>query len=308
MPLKRGALRTCVVLAAVLVAAKAGAAEPTKAQCIAANEGAQDLRGAGKLLEARAQLALCVAESCPGAVRQDCAQRLADVDKALPSLVLVAKDAAGNDLGGVRATIDGKPLADALNGSAVPVDPGEHHLVLESIGLPSVAKTLILHEGEKGRREVVVFGEAAGGATTAPEAGASPPPPEQRDAPSSSAPSPPGDTQRKVAIVLGAVGAVGLVVGGIFGIVAKSSFDHAKGSECGTSVRYASSAMCTQAGVSDVQGAYDQATVATVGMIAGAALLGAGAYFYLSAPKAGEVAIVPTAGPGSAGLSMRGAW
>jgi hypothetical protein len=301
-------LRACVVLAAVLLAAKAGAAEPTKAQCIAANEGAQDLRGAGKLLEARAQLALCVSESCPGAVRQDCAQRLADVDKALPSLVLVAKDAAGNDLGGVRATIDGKPLADALNGSAVPVDPGEHHLVLESAGLASVAKTLILHEGEKGRREVVVFGEATGGATrdATPEPGASPSPPEQRDV--TSAASPPGDTQRKVAIVLGAVGAVGLVVGGIFGIVAKSSFDHAKGSECGTSAGYASSTTCTQAGANDVQGAYDQATVANVGMIAGAALLGAGAYFYLSAPKAGEVAIVPTAGPGSAGLSMRGAW
>src|SRR5579862_3570681 len=141
-----------LVLSSLLASGASAAAEPTKAECIAANEGAQDLRGSGKLLEARAQLAVCIAQSCPGAIRQDCVQRLSDVEKALPTLILIAKDSTGNDVGGVHATIDGKAVAQELNGTAMPLDPGEHKIVLEAAGLPRTEKTLVLHEGEKARR------------------------------------------------------------------------------------------------------------------------------------------------------------
>jgi hypothetical protein len=306
MPVRPSSVpRAWLTLGLVLGAMPAGAAEPTKAQCIASNESAQDLRGSGKLLEARTQLALCVAATCPGAVRQDCAQRLADLDKALPSLVLVAKDSAGNDLGAVHATIDDKPLADVLNGTAIALNPGEHHVVLEAAGLPKVEKTLVLHEGEKGRREVVAFAAAppAVAPASADAVPSSGPPDAQVDRASSAGP---GDTQRKVAVVLGGVGALGLVVGGILGIVAKSTYDHAMSSECGGV--YGSKTSCGAQGVSDVQSANTQATVSTVAFIAGGALLGGGAYLYLSAKRGGDVAVGPTIGPRGAGLGVRGAW
>jgi hypothetical protein len=296
---------TLLALSGAFVASPAVAADPTKAQCIAANENAQDLRTAGKLIEARTQLAVCVAESCPGAVRQDCAQRLADLDKALPTLVVVARDAQGNDLGGVRATIDGKALPDALNGTAIPLDPGEHHLVLDAPGVPQAEKTVVIHEGEKARREVVVFG--AGAASTAtPEEGtvmsstSSVPPP--GETPSAASGPGPGDTQRKVGLALGGVGAVGIVVGSIFGLVAKSSFDHGFKDECNGKTSCTSSQ-----GVSDVQGAYDQATVSDVAFVAGAVLLGAGAAVYLMAPRGG-VSVSPAVGTRGGGLTVRGTW
>jgi len=301
MPLKPSTVAIGLVLSGVCVAASSSAAEPTKAACIAANESAQDLRGAGKLIEARAQLATCVSESCPGPVRQDCAARLADVDKALPTLVLVAKDASDGDLAGVRATIDGKALAGVLNGTAIPLDPGEHHVVLEADGHPKAEKTLVLHEGEKARREVVVFAapaQAAPAPTEAPAPEAAPPPAAQDQASS----EPPGHTQRLIGLAVGGVGAVGLVVGSILGLVAKSTYDRGFKDECH------SQTACTNAqGVSDVQSANGQATAATVGFVAGGVLLAAGAAVYLTAPRA-EVAVGPAVGSSSAGLSIRGTW
>jgi hypothetical protein len=52
----------------------------------------------------------------------------------------------------------------------------------------------------------------------------------------------------------------------------------------------------------------NQAAASTVGFIAGAALLGGGAYLYFMAPKAGNLTAGPTVGAGSAGLSLRGIW
>ena len=113
-----------LVLGGVFAAFPAAAADPTKEQCIAANDHAQEFRQAGKLSKAREQLVLCVAQSCPGPVREDCAQRLDEVDKAMPTIVFVVKDASGNDVSGVSVTMDGQPLAAKLTGAAVAVDPG----------------------------------------------------------------------------------------------------------------------------------------------------------------------------------------
>ena len=74
-------------LGVVLVPWSARAVEPTKLECIAANDAAQDLRRTGKLREAREKLALCVSTACPGPVREDCAQRLTEVDGVMPSIV-----------------------------------------------------------------------------------------------------------------------------------------------------------------------------------------------------------------------------
>src|SRR5579863_2417832 len=126
--IRRGIPATVIALVP-LCTALAAAGEPSKQECVTANESAQDLRRLSQLRAARTQLARCVSASCPGPVREDCAQRLTEVDLAMPTLVLVAKDKAGNDLSSVLVTMDGLPFADSLDGSAVQVDPGEHRFV-----------------------------------------------------------------------------------------------------------------------------------------------------------------------------------
>jgi hypothetical protein len=194
------------------------AADPTKAQCIASNDHAQEFRQAGKLSKAREQLLICVAQSCPGPVREDCAQRLDELDKAMPTIVFEAKDAAGTDLVDVKVTIDGAPLADRLDGSSLKVDPGPHVFVFTWEGHPSVTKKLVLAEHDQARREVVVFGSAE----TPHVESASP-----ASAPVAAGSGGSGIDRKTIAFAVGGAGVIGLVVGSIFGIVAKSTYDGA---------------------------------------------------------------------------------
>jgi hypothetical protein len=281
------------VLPAILVAlgqlasSVASAAEPTKQECVSANESAQDLRRAAQLREAKKQLAVCVSASCPAPVREDCAARLSEVDAAMPSLVLVAKDRAGNDVSAVVVTMDGLPFADTLDGTAVPVDPGEHRFIFEGEGLPSTEKVIVVHEGDKSRHVNVVLGGtvAADAATT-----------ESKD----SLFSP--NRRRLLGLAVGGTGAAGIVLGAIFGLVAKSTYDQAL-REC----RF-DSQNCTPQGVHDGQTAHEQATVSTVAFVAGALLLGGGAALYFTAPKAPSVAIAPAVSVTGADLRIRAVW
>ncbi len=181
----------------------------TKAQCVAANETGQDLRRTGKLHEARASFTACVAAACPSAVREDCAERLADVDRASPTVVFAASDATGKDLTAVRVSVDGAPLADALDGKAATLDPGEHQVRFEADGLPSEDQRVVLSEGDKNRRIHVVLGHVP-----AAEPPPSPPPP------------PPGaglGAQRAVGIGLAGGAVIGAGVGAVLGFVARTS-------------------------------------------------------------------------------------
>jgi hypothetical protein len=58
---------------------------------------------------------------CPILVRSDCTRRLDELDKVQPTIILVAKDAAGGDVAGVMVAIDGKPGV-RLEGAELPVD------------------------------------------------------------------------------------------------------------------------------------------------------------------------------------------
>lgn len=260
------------------------AAGPNKLECIAANDAAQDLRRAGKLREAREELLLCGSPSCPGLVREDCAQRLADVDRVMPSLVFEAKDGVGNALVSVAVTMDGQRLTDRLAGQSVQVDPGEHRLVFESAGLPPTKQTIVVHEGERDRHESVVLGQPVGPAAS---------------------PSVSSDTslQRLAAFGLGGAGVVSIVVGSILGLVSKSNYDHALQTECGNNA----SGGCSPQGIADGKSAHGQAAASTVAFVVGGALLATGAALYFTVPKT-NVSAGATAGPDRAGLMLTGAW
>jgi hypothetical protein len=139
----------------------ARAADPSTADCLGASESSIKLRGDHKLREARARLLVCAAASCPDDVRSECERHVTEVNASIPTLVFEAKDAGGNDLTAVKVTMDGAVLAERLEGTAISLDPGEHAFTFEVAGQPPVQKSFVLREGEKDRRERIVFGETA---------------------------------------------------------------------------------------------------------------------------------------------------
>ncbi len=151
----RGLLAPMMACAVGLLARPAHADE---AECIAASEQALTLRQQGKLHDALQQLAICSAASCSSEVKAECTQRIDAIDAAMPTLVLGAKDGAGNDLYDVRVSMDAAPLASTLDGRPLSIDPGEHTFTFEAAGTAPVEKKLVLREGEKDRHESIMIG------------------------------------------------------------------------------------------------------------------------------------------------------
>lgn len=262
---------------------------------MAANEAAQDLRQAGKLREAREKLLLCIPDACPRPVREDCVQRLNDVNAAMPTIVFEVKDPSGNDVVAARVTMDGQPLVDEVVGGAVPVDPGQHKFTFEdAAGAARTEQTVVIREGDHDRHIRVVLTAPVVTPATSSASGETPEPAEAGS---------PGGTQRTMGLVIGGAGVVGLVIGSVFGLISKSTYDHAFHSECGSNP-----SACSPQGAQDGQTAHGQATVSTVGFVAGGVLLAAGAIVYLTAPKVGTIGVAPAVGSNAAGLMVGGPW
>jgi hypothetical protein len=185
---------SCLVLSlGVVTTVPAAAAKPTKQQCVAANESAQDLQDAGKLQQARAQLTTCMNAACPRAVQEDCADRFRQTTAAIPTVVFVLKDSDGADVGAASvAEMDGAPLATALDGTPIPVDPGEHTFRFTIAGRPPITRRLSLRAGERLRRDVVFRGDSsATPPRTAPPSTPQPAPAASPDTASQAEPAPP---------------------------------------------------------------------------------------------------------------------
>jgi hypothetical protein len=268
------------ILAALLASASAAAADPTKLECIAANSAGQDLRRSGKLRDAREKLALCVSTSCPGPVREDCAQRLEEVDKVMPSVIFEAKDGAGNDLSAVHVTMDGRLLADRLDGTAIPIDPGPHDFVLEAAGLPRAQKRLVLREGDKGRHERIVLGAVQLTPTQATGATRS-------------------ESMPALAIISGGVGLAGLVVGVGAYLAATSAHSGLSGCDSATGTCPPS-----PANESNLQSFHTWRGISDAGYVIGAVGLVAGGVLFFTMPRSNESAAEAGlyVGPASCGL------
>ena len=261
------------LLAAMIACAAGLHALPVRADeagCIAASEQALTLRKDGKLHDALQQLAICAEASCSSEVKADCAQRIDTVDAAMPTLVLGAKDGAGNDLYDVRVSMDGAPLTSRLDGRPLSIDPGEHAFTFEIDGTAPVEKKLVLREGEKDRHESVVLGPPPAPPAPAPSLAMPqlPPPP-----PASAALG----TQKTLAIVGGGVGVVWVALGAWFGAFAASSQSQEK-SDCGAKACNARQA------TEDYDTARTDATVSTIAFVIGGAALAAGAVLWFTAP------------------------
>jgi hypothetical protein len=273
-----------LVLPATLVTSVALADD--KAACLDAASKGQTLRNAHKLVESREQLRICAAAACPAVVQSDCANWLADVEKALPSVVLTAKNAAGASLVDVKVTVDGQPLLTKLDGQAVPTNAGQHTFHFEGVD-GSADQQVLVTEGEKNQRIAAVLGAAApavAGGISADTGGSSSP-------------------WKTVGWVLGGAGVVGLGLGTVFGVMAMSDDSSA---HCNASNQ------CQPGPLSSARSA---ALVADIGFIAGGVLLAGGAGLVLFGPSGGSAeapaasaTLVPVVRTDGGGAAIRGSW
>lgn len=238
--MRRSELRNFVVASVIAMSAcLAGRASAgPKDACFDAAEKAQSLKQSHDLLAARKQLALCVADACPDAVRHDCGGWLAEVDAATPTFSVHARDARGRDVLGARVLLDGAVVAESLGGAAMPANPGAHKLRLEAKSGAKFEAEVNLVEGQKDRVVEASFDvplDADGNAVAAP------PPPAASPKP----PPPPATgtrTSTYVAAGLGVVGVAGLALATVFELTGQSAYRDLKNG-CGALGECSSSAV-----------------------------------------------------------------
>lgn len=262
-------------------AADAAPADKNKAQCIAAYEQGQKLKHDGKLKDSRKQFLVCMQDTCPALFRKDCDQWLNEVDQTMPSVVFIAKGPKGEDITDVAVSIDGEKVADALDGKAIQLDPGNHVIRYEHGDLPAIEQSVLIRVGEKNRALTAKFAKAG----------------------SSGEPEVPAQQSRPVPAmtwVLGGLGVVALGSFGYFGLAGKS--DANKLQDC--------KPYCAE---EDVDAARKKLIIADVSLGIGVLSLGAATYLFFSRPAAKteepatafRLQLAPLPGGGFAGISSR---
>jgi hypothetical protein len=257
-------MRSAVALFVLTIGSTALAA-PTKEECVDANARGQVSRKQGALHAARTSFQTCSDSACPSVVRRDCETRLADVEKAIPSVSFDATE-GGQKITNATVTADGAPFG-STDGTSHEIDPGAHRFVFRRQGRPDVVREIAVDEGAHGQRVAAVFDE--------PQAASA------------------NLTYRNVGIALSAVGLGGIIVGAVFGGATFASWGSVKG-ECPN----ASACDYTRA-TSDRSQAMSFSVVSDVGFIVGGALVAAGAVFLVLGAR-----VVPVANPRVIGLSI----
>ncbi len=216
----------------------------------------------GRLLKARAAFedVVRIAHSSGKAdLEQRAKERLTKLETDIPRVIVTASAPPPDTM-----SIDGVTHPASELAAGIPVDPGEHDVEASAQGkTPHHAKVT----SAIGTRTVVQIPVLADVPSAAPIVAA---PPEDRKE---------GRTQRTIAVVSLGVGAAGLLVGGIFGLISLS--DHNKAGElCQVATRCES-----EAGVDAWRDARSAGNVSTIAFIVGGVGVAAGAVLWFTAPK-----------------------
>ncbi len=173
LPLRRAVGALCG-LAAFWVSSLCAAGD--KERCASAYESAQRLQRQGSLLESREELGVCLRE-CAEIVRPECARWLAEVEEALPSIVIAVKRADGSDVKLPQIAVNQRSVS--ADGRATELNPGTHRIEVDAEG-QRLTQEIVLREGERGRHVVLSLPPAP----MAPAASAAPrePPPHEPSA------------------------------------------------------------------------------------------------------------------------------
>jgi hypothetical protein len=300
--MKTGLLLALFVPAALMTAV---AFADDKATCLDATSKGQRFKIAHKLVEAREQLLVCAAAACPSVVQADCATWLIEVERALPTVVISAKNDAGAFLVDVKVSVDGAPFASKLDGQSLPVNPGLHTFHFEGASGTSADRPIVVREGEKTQSVAVVLA-AASVTPAAPPGGRAP---DLASAPSDSGGGASSESGggtmwggwKTAGWIVGGAGLVGIGVGAAFGVIA---IEDKRNAHCDANN------VCDAGTASGIKSA---ANVSNVGWIAGGVLLAGGAALVLFAPRASHDAaaglrVAPWIAASGGGMVAGGAW
>ena len=233
---------------------------------------ARCLEKLGRLVEAAerylAVTRMEVKRDAPKVHREALSQAEAERAALLPRIPAVTIEVEGGT-DGVEALLDGKSMPLALISVEQPLDPGAHKLELKRGGTTE-EQTFSLSEGEKKRVSIA--------APAAPSAPLSAPSSSATVTESDTGTRQGGATQRTLAYVALGVGAAGVLVGSVTGVLAlvkKGDLDDA-----------CPDRSCPPAKWDDADSYDSLRTYSTVGFAVGVIGAGAGALLLLSAPKA----------------------
>jgi hypothetical protein len=150
-------LRLLIGVATMLAAPvlHADVAQQEDAACFDAAVAGQKAQKAGELGNARAAFLQCARAVCPAEVTARCTNWVAEIDAAMPSVLIAAQDDRGHDLLNGVIRIDGVSHPEALEGQSVTLEPGPHALRLETVGRAPVEQSVVVREHEKNRRVVL---------------------------------------------------------------------------------------------------------------------------------------------------------
>ena len=254
-------LLSCAMLSTSPRVALAG----PKEECVDASDKAQTLRAEKKLRAARTELLLCARDVCPDVVKTDCGQWLSEVTASLPTVVISATDASGNEVNAVRVTMDGEVIAEKLEGVAIAVDPGLHLFRYEGpAGAKPVEANVTINQGEKNRALKITFdtGEAPKTKVGAPIV----------DSGTSAAPSSSSSSSKIPAatFIFGAASVVALGSFAFFGLTGRHDVSQ---------LRDTCAPACDE---SDKKAARNKLLVADVSLGVGIVSLGLATWFYLA--------------------------
>ncbi|HEX6763919.1 MAG TPA: hypothetical protein VF103_00540, partial [Polyangiaceae bacterium] len=189
---------------------------------------------------------------------------------AMPTVVFEAHDKSGATVSAVKVTMDGKVIAEKLDGSPLYVTPGKHTFEFESPGLPRTSKTLVFNAGEKRNERVNMIDMT-------------------------------GPLLRTTGLVLAGIGVLAIGYGSYRGIRAKTTYDDAL-KHCPNGPD-----SCSEAGAEGGEDAHDHAAAATTSIIVGSVLVAGGAALYLLVPEQG-FRITPAVQQGGLSVTAGGTW
>jgi hypothetical protein len=259
--------------------------------CEDASVKGQKLAKGKQLIEARAEFRKCAADTCKQSRRDDCNAAIAALEERIPTVVLEARRGT-EQLREVRVTIDGAPAKEHLDGVAFELDPGEHEFVFTYAG-ETVRVRQAIAESKKGQNVTATFTPAA--KPVEPDKAVTAPAP--APSPSPSVDTGTGSGQHTAGLVIAGVGVVGLGVGGLLGLSARSS---ANGVDC------PNNHCSSQADADQRNAAVSRGNLASVFVGVGAALAVGGVVVWLVAPSDPKAAGVTTVGVSPTGLVLGG--
>jgi hypothetical protein len=202
-------------------------------------------------------------------VRGKCTAWLEEAVRAMPSLVLSARDQNGSDITDAVFEVDGA-VRDARTGKPIELDPGPHALKISAPGYRSNEQQVIATSGEKARPVRVILERSSLVVGPSSEASAAP----ARTTPSTS------DRPSSVPTLSYVLGAVGIVSAGAslgLGLATRSDASALEGAPCATTKT------CSEDDVSAIR---TRLFVADVLLgVAAVSLVAAGVYWLFSGPS-----------------------